>query len=166
MLKTEYVQNVKYIVIEVKNERFLIELEFIKEIYIPKDEIIYVPFAEKSIVGIIDIRGDIYPIISLKNIIDSQELNYEINEESRILLLEVNEVKVAFLVDFVIGVKELPLSIFDEENTIIRTNIDYDLIKSVGSFNNEAFIVLDLNAFIQYYASSGNQRLSQLDLTP
>ena len=67
MLDTEFVKTVKAVVIKVRDERFIINVKQVKEIYVPGEQIVPVPLAAKSIVGIIDIRGKIYSIISLKH---------------------------------------------------------------------------------------------------
>ena len=60
----EFGDNLNVIIFQVLEERYLIEVENVKEIYVPGEQIIPVPLADKSIVGIINIRGDIYSIIS------------------------------------------------------------------------------------------------------
>ena len=56
----EFRDTINVVIIQVLNERYLIEVDYIKEIYVPGENIIPVPLAEKSIVGIINIRGEIY----------------------------------------------------------------------------------------------------------
>ena len=67
MLETEsedidFGETVNVVIIQVLNERHLIEVEYVKEIYVPGENIISVPLAEKSIAGIINVRGEIYSI--------------------------------------------------------------------------------------------------------
>ena len=70
MIKTE-TKNIEYgdslnvVIIEILDEKYLIEVENVKEIFVPGENIIPVPLTEKSLVGIINIRGEIYSIISL-----------------------------------------------------------------------------------------------------
>ncbi|MFX1311417.1 MAG: chemotaxis protein CheW, partial [Promethearchaeota archaeon] len=142
MLKSEY-ENVGYeesiatVIIEVKDEKYLIEIEKVKEIFVPGESIVPVPLADKSIVGIINIRGNIFTIISLKHNIYNDIYEYDLNEKSRILLLEWNDLNLALLVDSVIGVREFPISIFKTQGTIVKTNIDFKFIKLIGVFQEE-----------------------------
>jgi len=150
----EFRDTINVVIIQVLNERYLIEVDYIKEIYVPGENIIPVPLAEKSIVGIINIRGEIYSIISLRHNIFDNEVDYGINNTSRILLLEYKDLKIALLVDAVIGVKDMPFSIFKKQGTIVKTNIDFRLIKLTGIFQDETLILLDLEALIKPYLKS------------
>lgn len=167
MVEADYVQNINFAITEVRYERYLIEVEYIKEIYVPGENIIQIPFAEDYIVGIIDIRGEIYSILSLRHILNKNETSYDLNDNSRLLLIELDNLKFALLVDSVIGVKELPMSIFDNETTIIETEIDYNLIKLIGNQRDDVYIVLDLNKLIESYNSSEEkQDAISADLKP
>ncbi|MFX1257352.1 MAG: chemotaxis protein CheC [Promethearchaeota archaeon] len=148
MLETESEKNINVVIIRIKKEKYLLEVSDVKEIYIPGEKIVPIPLAEKSIVGIIDIRGEIYSIISLRRRIYTQEIKHEFDELTRILLLEMYNLKIAILVDAVIGVREVPTSIFKERSTIVETDLDYQFIKSVGVLDNETYILLDLRALI------------------
>ncbi len=151
MLDTEFVKTVKAVVIKVRDEKFIIDVKQVKEIYVPGEQIVPVPLAAKSIVGIIDIRGKIYSIISLKHNIYHDASEYDLDYNTRLLLLEYYDFNIALLVDSVMGVIDLPISILESEPTIIKTNIDFGLIKSIGTFDKESYVMLDLEALIQPY---------------
>ena len=172
MLETEsdnidFGETVNVVIIQVLNERHLIEVEYVKEIYVPGENIIPVPLAEKSIVGIINVRGEIYSIISLRHNIHGNDVDYGLTSTSRILLLEYEDLKIALLVDAVIGVKDFPFSIFKRQGTIVKTNIDFRLIKLTGIFQDETLILLDLEALIKPYIKSLGSRVEKkVDLKP
>lgn len=159
--KIEFGDSVNVVIIQVLDERYLIEVENVKEIFVPEEKIIPVPLTEKWIVGIINIRGDIYSIISLRHNIYDNDIDYGISDRSRILLLEYKDLKIALLVDAVIGVKDLPISIFKKQGTIVKTNIDFKLIKLTGIFQDETLILLDLDALIQPYIKSVGKRIEK-----
>lgn len=171
MIESEYEkygsqENINAVIVKIKDEKYLIEVEKVKEIYVPGEKIIPVPLSEKSIVGVIDIRGVIYSIISLKHNIYADSIEYDINEQSRILLLEWEDLSIAILVDSVIGVREFPLSIFKQQGTIVKTNIDFKFIKLTGVFQEDPLILLDLNAIIQPYIKSFEKRVERkVDVT-
>ncbi len=148
MIETEYESNFNAVIIRIIKERYLLNVKDVKEIFIPGDKIVPVPLSDKSIVGLIDIRGDIYSIISLRQMIYSNEINDDLNEHSRILLLERDNLKIALLVDSIIGISEVPYSIFTTKKSIIETNINSKLIKSIGVMNDMAYILLDLESLI------------------
>jgi len=172
MLETEsenmdFGNTVNVVIIQVLNERYLIEVKYVKEIYVPGEKIIPVPLADKSIVGIINVRGEIYSIISLRHNIYDNDVDYGLSNTSRILLLEYEDLKLAILVDAVIGVKDIPISIFKKQGTIVKTNIDFRLIKLTGIFQDETLIILDLEAIIKLYIKSlGTKPKKKVDVKP
>ncbi|MHA1988017.1 MAG: chemotaxis protein CheC, partial [Promethearchaeota archaeon] len=160
-------ENINVVIIQILDEKYLLEVDNIKEIYVPGKAIVPVPLTDKSIVGIINIRGDIYSIISLRHNIYDNGIDYGIDNHSRILLLEYRDLKIAVLVDAVIGVRDLPLGIFKQQGTIVKTNIDFRLIKLTGVFQDESLILLDLDALIQpYIKSMGRKVEKKVDLKP
>ncbi|MFX1343608.1 MAG: chemotaxis protein CheC [Promethearchaeota archaeon] len=159
--KIEYGENITAVIIKVQDEKYLIEVEKVKEIYLPGDSIIPVPLSEKSIVGVINIRGEIYSIISLRHNIHRDSVNYGLNDHSRILLLEWDNLNIALLVDSVIGVREFPISIFKQQGTIVKTIIDFKFIKLTGVFQEEPLILLDLGALIQPYIQGFERKIEK-----
>ena len=163
----EFEENINVVIIQILEEKYLLEVENIKEIYVPGGAIVPVPLTDKSIVGIINIRGDIYSIISLRHNIYDNDMDYSIDNHSRILLLEYRDLKIAVLVDAVIGVRDIPLAIFKQQGTIVKTNIDFKLIKLTGVFQDESLILLDLDALIQpYIKSMGRKSENKVDVKP
>ncbi|MFX1376242.1 MAG: chemotaxis protein CheC [Promethearchaeota archaeon] len=150
----EYNENITAVIIKVQNESYLIEVEKVKEIYVPGESIIPIPLSEKSIVGVINIRGEIYSIISLRHSIYTDSTDYGFNHYSRILLLEWEDLKIALLVDSVIGVRVFPTSIFKKKGAIVKTNIDFKFIKLIGVFQEKPLILLDLNAILEPYTKT------------
>ncbi|MHA2181173.1 MAG: chemotaxis protein CheC [Promethearchaeota archaeon] len=163
----EFGENLNVVIIQVLDEKYLLEVENLKEIYVPGEAIVPVPLTDKSIVGIINIRGVIYSIISLRHNIYGNDIDYGMDEHSRILLLEYRDLKIALLVDAVIGVRDIPIEIFKKQGTIVKTNIDFRLIKLTGVFQDESLILLDLDALIQpYIKSMGTKVKKEVDLKP
>jgi chemotaxis protein CheC len=144
----ETAKNLNVVIIRIKKEKYILEVKNVKEIYIPEEKIVSIPLSDKSIVGIIDIRGEVYSILSLRRKIYRDEIEHLLDKQSRILLLEFGNLKIAVLVDEVLGVREVPLSIFKSKSTVVETNLDYQFIKSIGVLDDKTYILLDLEAFI------------------
>ncbi len=157
----EFGETINVVIIQIFDEKYLIEVDHVKEIYVPGENIVPVPLTEKNIVGIINIRGEIYSILSLRHNIVENDVDYGLSEKSRILLLEYKDLKIALLVDSVIGVKDIPLSAFKKQGTIVKTNIDFRLIKLTGIFQDESLILLDLDALISPYIKSLGKKVEK-----
>ena len=150
----EFGETINVVIIQIFDEKYLIEVEYVKEIYVPGETIVPIPLTGKNIVGIINIRGEIYSILSLRHNIVDNAVDYGLSDKSRILLLEYKDLKIALLVDSVIGVKDIPISAFKKQGTIVKTNIDFRLIKLTGIFQDDSLILLDLDALISPYIKS------------
>lgn len=148
MLESEQSESLNVIKVKVKKETYLLEVRDVKEIYVPGENIIPIPLSKEDIVGIIDIRGEIYTIISLRRKIYNKNIALNLKDESRIILLEREKLNIALLVDSVIGVQKVPMSMFDAKKTIVETQISYKYIKGLGVLNEETFILLDLDALL------------------
>ena len=160
MIETENMNNITSVVIEVQEEKYLLEVENVKEIYVPNNEIIPVPLAEESVLGIIDIRGTVYTVLSLRHMIYGNKTEYNLTESSRILLLEFKGLNLGLLVDDVHGVKKFSLGNFRQNSTIVKTNLDLNLVKLIGTLNDQPLILLDLDSLIEWYLS--NLEIKQL----
>ena len=159
-MEAENMNSITSVVIEVQNEKYLLEVENVKEIYVPNNEIIPIPLAEESVLGIIDIRGTVYTVLSLRHIIYGNKTEYNLSENSRILLLEYKGLNLGLLVDDVHGVKKFSLGNFRQNSTIVKTNLDLDLVKLIGTLNDQPLILLDLDSLIEWYLS--NLEIKQL----
>ncbi|MBN1801040.1 MAG: chemotaxis protein CheC [Candidatus Lokiarchaeota archaeon] len=147
MTESELMKYLTLVEIKINDEIFYLEMGEVKEIQVPEMAIIPIPLAERHIVGIIDVRGDIYTIVSLTHILHPDYTDqFKISEDSRIVLLEYKALNLGFLVDSVESIKKLPNTIFESQSSIIKTEIDWKFIKYIGMEENQTCIVLDLEA--------------------
>ena len=154
MIESEMMQNITVVMLKIRNETYLLDVGEVKEIYIPGDKIVPVPLANRAIIGIINIRDQIYSVISLRHLIYKDETDHILKKRSRLILTEISGTNIALLVDSVDGVRQLPISIFNLKNIIVETKIDYKFIDSVGVLNEETFILLDIKAIIHPFVLS------------
>ncbi|MFX1239451.1 MAG: chemotaxis protein CheC, partial [Promethearchaeota archaeon] len=147
MTESELLDYLTLVEIKIDNEIFFLEMEEIKEIQVPEMFIVPIPLSEMHIVGIIDVRGDIYTIISLKHVLYPENFDqFKINSDSRFVLLEFKALNIGFLVDSVESIRKLPSKVFESQSSIIKTDIDWKFIKGIGKQDNQTCIILDLEA--------------------
>jgi chemotaxis protein CheC len=147
MVETKSVSYYTLVEFKVSSDRYFLEMSEVKEIQVPDMVIVPVPLSGKHIVGIIDIRGEIYTIVSLKHVFHPEETEqFRINKDSRIILLEYKALNLGFLIDSVESIKKFPSSIFENQSSIIETHIDWKFIKTIGIDDRETFIIVDLEA--------------------
>jgi len=147
MVETKSVGYYTLVEFKVSAERYFLEMSEVKEIQVPDMTIVPVPLSGKHVVGIIDVRGEIFTIVSLKHVLHPKETEkFQIDNDSRIILLEYKALNLGFLVDSVESIRKFPSSIFENQSSIIETHIDWKFIKTIGIKGKDTFIILDLDA--------------------
>lgn len=108
-------------------------------------EVVKIPNAPEYIVGIINLRGEVLPVYSLRKKFNLKER--EIDEDTKIIVAITNDMKIGFVVDSVMEI----LYIDDEEiesTPKIVTGISHKYIKSVAKLENRMVILLDIDLIV------------------
>ena len=87
------------------NEEFMVDINKIREI-IMKTDITYVPRIPPYFEGVINLRGNIVPIINMRKKLGMKSEKF--TKDSRILIMEVNDMLVGFIVDKITKVILIP----------------------------------------------------------
>ncbi len=82
-------------------------------------DIVKVPYTPGFIVGVINLRGEIIPILSLKQILGLPETQ----EPTRIVVLDSDHGKAGVLVDSIVGVIRIPQEKFEPNPLIGRYSV-------------------------------------------
>ncbi|UJF32885.1 chemotaxis protein CheW [Paenibacillus hexagrammi] len=94
----------QYIEFAVQEEKYGIGLEHIHEI-IRMQEITHVPGARPYMEGVINLRGSIIPIISLRSRFNMEKISY--SKSTRIIVVHRDDMLVGLIVDMVLQVVAL-----------------------------------------------------------
>jgi two-component system chemotaxis response regulator CheV len=113
---------------KVEGENYAINVIKVKEI-LSIDNISKVPNSVKEIAGVSLIRGEIITIIDMKEVIDNKPM--ENIEKSMNLVCEFNNLKVAFAIDEVLGIRRIKWSDISKpddvtSNSLVIGNINYN----------------------------------------
>jgi purine-binding chemotaxis protein CheW len=131
----------QYVVFNLEDEEYGIDIAKICEINRLKEiKITKVPKVASYIQGIINLRGDIVPIVNLREKVglDSKILD----KDSRVIILNVNQIFVGILVDRVSSVL-----IFDEMelmNPPEEINNDFKFINRIGYKKDHTIFIFDI----------------------
>lgn len=94
--ETNYQTVIQLVTFNVASEIFAIDISHVQEI-IKKTKVTPVPLAPKYVYGLINIRGNIIPVISIR---EKLGLNpTDDTEDTRVVVLNYNSRKVGFIVD-------------------------------------------------------------------
>jgi len=103
-------------------------------------EITKVPDAPNYVEGIINLRGDIIPVINLKKRFSIAEK--EISDETRIIIYSIKGVAIGFLVDEASQVMRINDEDVEPTPSILRGS-DREYISGVGKQDGRIIIILD-----------------------
>lgn len=135
----------KYLVFKLDNEEYGADINKITTIIEKDMSIARVPKLPDFIKGVINLRGEIIPVISLRLKFGLSEEIY--NLDTRIIIVRMDEISAGLIVDSVAEVLEL-----DEESTESIANIAGELslnyITGVGKSNGRIITLLNLEKLI------------------
>lgn len=126
-------------------EEFGVDILKVQEI-IRLVEITRVPNAPSFVEGVINLRGKVIPVIDLRKRIGM--LSITSSSESRIVVVELENKIIGFLVDCVNEVLRISKSITEPPPPIIA-GINADYITSIGKLEDRILILLDLEKILK-----------------
>lgn len=129
------------VVFSVNKEEFGVDITEVREI-IKVGDITRIPNAEHYIKGVINLRGKIIVVIDLAKKIMVQE--NQLTDDSRIVVVEIDDVNVGILVDSANEVIRIPLSKIKDAPKAITDKINADYIQGVGIVGERLLILLEM----------------------
>ncbi len=116
-------ENVSLVILYLNNEWYGIKIENVAEI-IKLVTIVPLPQVPEYILGVINLRGEILPVIDLRKLFSISISPF--SKETRILIVKILNVKIGLVVDGVTEVLEIPISKLDLPlNTLDRIKSQY-----------------------------------------
>lgn len=135
----------QYVIFKLDKNEFGIDIMNVKEI-IPYQESVSVPNTPDFIEGIINYRGNVIPVINLRERFD-MDVN-EITKDTRIIVITLNEKEVGFIVDEASQTIRLNEEQIDPAPDIV-SGIDKRYITGIGKIDeNRLLILLDLKEIL------------------
>ncbi len=141
----------KYLVFKLENEEFGIDIGKIATIIEKDMSIARVPKQPAFLKGVINLRGEIIPVISLRQRFGLVDDEYD--ADTRIIILKLDEILAGLIVDSVAEVVEL-----DEETTESIANVtgehSLDYLTGVGKADGRIITLLNLEKIVSLEQSS------------
>ena len=135
---------VQYIVIKIGDEQYGIDISFIDNI-VRMQSITRVPHVQPYFAGVINIRGEVVPVMSIRLKMGLETDEY--TDKTRIIIVKAeNNAPIGLIVDEVKEVVTLDERSIDE---VIRdSKVDETFINGIGKNGETLISLLDLNAVI------------------
>lgn len=137
---------VQYIVVNIGNEQYGINIQYIDNI-VRNQRITRVPKAQTYFKGVINLRGEIIPVMSVRLKLGLEDDNY--TDKTRIIIVKVDSASVGVIVD---QVKEVVTLGPDDIEKVTRTANDdaaSGYINAIGKSNDELISLLDIVSLIE-----------------
>ena len=130
----------QYIVVQIGNEKYGIDINFIDNI-VRMQKITRVPKAQSYFKGVINLRGEIVPVMSIRKKMGLAEDT--ITDKSRIIILKIEEKgSIGIIVDEVREV--ITLNMAEVEKTAAKDSF----INGIGKNGNELISLFEINAIV------------------
>lgn len=130
----------QFVIFKLSNEEYGIDILRVKTIE-KMSNITRVPKTSPYVKGVINLRGEVVPIIDLR---EKFNLNsYEENEDTRIIIVYIDDITVGLIVDSVSEVIEMDSSLIEEPPESIG-NVEISNIYGIGKLNGRVIILLDV----------------------
>ncbi|MCK6439408.1 MAG: chemotaxis protein CheW [Planctomycetes bacterium] len=127
------------------DEEFGVDIHALQEI-IRMMPVTRVPKAPSFVEGVVNLRGQVIPIIDLRKRIgmDAGDKN---DKATRIIVVQLEKKTVGFIVDSVGEVKRIPSRVVEPPPPIVA-GIESEYIRGVGKLDDRLLILLDLNKLL------------------
>ena len=143
-LKKESSELLQLVSFMIQNEEFAIDILFVQEIN-RMLQITKVPNAPAFVSGVVNLRGRVIPVIDLRTKLGMEVKEHDKN--TRIVVVEVKEKTVGFIVDAVKEVLRIPASITEPPPELV-TGINSEFIMAVGKLEDRLITLIDIEKIL------------------
>ncbi|KNZ69699.1 CheW protein [Thermincola ferriacetica] len=135
----------QYVVFRLGSEVFGIDINKVKEIIVYQEPT-HMPGSSEFIEGIINLRGHVIPIVSLRKKFNFPEAGDM--GKTRIIVVEAGNSTVGIVVDGVSEVVMISGSVIEKPSSLLTSTVDENYITGVAKMESGLVIILDLEKVI------------------
>jgi len=135
---------VQMVAFKLENEEFAVDIHRVREV-LKMTRVTPLPQAAYFIEGVINLRGEVIPVVDLRKRFDLPES--ERDEDTRIIIVEIHESNVGLIVDSVTEVLRFSsAAVQPPPSRVAGTRTD--LIEGVGKLDERLLIILNLEKIL------------------
>jgi len=108
-------------------------------------ELTIVPNTPPFVEGVVNLRGRIIPVLNLRSRLGLELKEYD--SETRIIVVEMEDKTIGFIVDEVKEVLRIPKNITEQPPDVV-TGVDSEYITAIGKLEDRLIILLDLSKIL------------------
>ena len=136
----------QYIAVQIGGERYGIDIGFVDNI-VRMPKITRVPKAQVYFKGIMNLRGEIVPVMSMRIRMGLEDDVF--TKDSRVIILKMEEGMIGVIVDRVNEVVALSEDEIERNVKDAKHNKSEVFINGIGKNNNQLISLLEINAIIE-----------------
>ena len=144
-IKKHEVDLLQLVTFRIGEEEFGVDILRVQEI-IRIMEITRVPKSPDFVEGVINLRGKVIPIIDLRKRFGLEVKEYV--KHTRIIVIEISNMIVGFVVDAVSEVLRIPADTVEPPPPAVMGGIDSEYISGAGKLEDRLLILLDLDKLL------------------
>ncbi|SHG93157.1 chemotaxis protein CheW [Tepidibacter thalassicus] len=129
----------QYVIFKLEEEFYGININYVQTIE-KMTEITRVPKTESYIKGVINLRGEIVPVIDLRKRFNLGIKEYD--KDARIIVNKIEDVLIGFIVDSASEVKDINQE--DIDYNIVDDSFSEGFIKGIGKIEDRVIILIDV----------------------
>ena len=151
-------QELQLVGFELSDEQFGVEILCVREI-IRVVSITRVPRAPGFVEGIINLRGEVIPVIDLRKRLNLESRKFD--NSTRLIVVELNDQQIGFIVDSVSQVLRVPADAIEEPPEMV-TGIDSEFILGVTRIDDgeRLLLILDLKRILSQAEQVAMERVA------
>lgn len=136
----------KYIIFQLNKQSYGVNVQQVMSIE-KMSNITEVPKSSHLVKGIINLHGEVTPIIDLKERLQLGKTTY--TEHTRLLIVSIHDVKLGLIVDEATDVVDIDSSLVEKAPTILR-GVDESFLQGVAKLEDQLMILLDLDYVLNF----------------
>lgn len=136
---------IQYIVVRIGNEQYGINIKYIDNI-VRKQDITRVPKTQHYYKGVINLRGEIIPVMSVRLKLGLEDDVY--TDKTRYIIVKVESATIGIIVDQVMEVVTLNSEDTEKVNRSAGDDVANSYISAIGKHDGELISLLDIVSLI------------------
>lgn len=144
-IKTAGVEILQFVTFTMNKEEYAVDILSVQEIN-RVTEITRVPNAPAYVEGVINLRGKVIPVINLRKKFGFEEKT--LDDNSRIIIMEIKGIINGILVDSVSEVLRIPSSAIEAAPPLATDSISH-FIKGLAKLENRLIILVEIDNLIE-----------------
>ncbi len=138
-------KDIQVIIFKLGDEEYAVSIDCVQEIVLPQ-KATRIPKSPKYVAGVINLRGNIIPVIDGKIKFKIKETAQNLKNEKRIMVIEVENETIGLIVDGVYEV--IYLKVNEIEPPPIDMDENSDIFWGIGKHDNRLLILINSEKFL------------------